>query len=145
MSQFQFRLEKVRKVKKIQEEEARQLWAEKERILQSERGKLAELEKTRADTLTYGYSQLDVNLRQAMYQYLTVIDKKIKRQKSLVEQAREQAWEAKQIWLKKRQAREVLDKLREKKYQDYLKEEAIKEQKFLDELASRSTSQKEEA
>lgn len=136
MSAFNFRLAKVLSVREIQEEQAKQSWAIAERLAHEERVKLRDLLGRREEVKEFGYQQADLNLLQAMYKYLAVLDEQIEHQSDVVELKEQRAQVAKDAWLHTRQETKKVSTLREKQYQEFVKEELRKEQKILDDMRS---------
>lgn len=137
MSAFKFRLEKVLNVYEILEEQAKQEWAVQERRAHEERLKLQFLEEQKDEVKAFGYEQTDLGLRQAMYDYLAVLERRISKQIVVIAKEEALAEQVKEAWLKARQETEKVATLRENKYQEFLKEELQKEQKLLDDMRPR--------
>src|SRR5690554_7781879 len=95
MARFKFRLEKVLKVREIQEEQSKFKWAREERMAHEERAKLARLKEHEQEIREFGYGQGEVLLRQAMYEYLENLDRKVQRQTERVAKQEEAASHAK--------------------------------------------------
>ena len=140
MARFKFRLEKVLKVREIQEEQSKFKWAREERMAHEERAKLARLKEHEQEIREFGYGQGEVLLRQAMYEYLENLDRKVQRQTERVAKHEEAASHAKKQWLKARQERKKVSILRTKVYASFVKEELNKDQKVLDDMRSRVLS-----
>ena len=88
MQRFQFRLEKVLKLRIHAEEEAQQTWGLARSHRQEQQALLENMQEERLDVLEFGYQQADRELRKAMYQYLSVLDERIEKQKLVVEEAK---------------------------------------------------------
>lgn len=136
MSAFKFRLEKVLDVREIMEEQAKQEWAFQKRLLYEERLKLKSLEEQKIKVRNFGYQQTDVELFQAMYSYLDVLNKRITKQTSVVYKQERRTKEAKEMWFVSRQEKKKVATLREKQYEQFTKDELHKEQKILDDMRS---------
>ena len=136
MSAFKFRLEKVLHVYETLEEQAKQEWAIQERLAHEERVKLEVLEIKKEEVRTFGYEQVDLGLRQAMYSYLAVLDQRISKQTVVIQEQEALAHKAKEAWLKARQEAQKVSTLRDNKYEEFVKEELRKEQKLLDDMRS---------
>lgn len=140
MAGFRFRLEKVLKVREIQEEQSKFRWAQEERLAHEERAKLARLQAHEQDVKAFGYGQGEILLRQATYEYLEALGRRVRMQTQRVVEQEEAAREAKEKWLKARQERKKVSILRERAYAAFVKEELSKEQKLLDDMRSRVLS-----
>lgn len=136
MSSFKFRLEKVLHVLAILEEQAKQEWAVQEHLAHEERLKLEVLQVQRQEVRAFGYEQVNLSLRQAMYSYLAVLEERITGQISAVQEQEALAHRAKEAWLTARQETKKVSTLRENKYEEFVKEELRKEQKLLDDMRS---------
>lgn len=137
MSAFKFRLEKVLHVYEILEEQAKQEWALQEKLAREKRLELEVMEIEKVEVKNFGYQQGDLQLRQAMYGYLTVLDRRIARQEEVIAKQEAVTEHAKEKWLQARQETEKVATLRENKYQEFLQETLQKEQKLLDDMRPR--------
>lgn len=137
MARFRFRLQKVLKVREIQEEQSKFKWAHEERLAHEERAKLARLKEHERQIKEYGYEQGEILLRQAMYNYLASLNRKVQGQELRVVEQEEAASLAKARWLEARKERKKVSILRERQYAAYVKEELSREQKALDDMRSR--------
>lgn len=136
MARFKFRLEKVLDVREILEERAKVKWAAEEQLAHEERTKLQALQDQARQIKHFGYQQREIQMRQAMYSYLDVLEKKIEEQTERVRQQELVASKAKEAWLVARQETKKVARLREKEYEEFIKEELRKEQKVLDDMRS---------
>ncbi|HHT37279.1 MAG: flagellar export protein FliJ [Candidatus Wallacebacter cryptica] len=134
MARFIFRLEKVKRVRTIQESQKKSLWAQAQNALNLEKQKLTNLKAVKTETLNYGYNQVDLSLRTAVYNYLAKLDRLIEAQELAVQKAAQAETKARQIWLLARQEKEKLERLEEKHYEEYVQEELRAEQKLLDDM-----------
>ncbi len=138
MARFQFRLEKVRKVKMLLEDRAKNTWAQSHNYVLQEQAKLEKLQVEKAAIIEFGYTQTDVTIRMAMYTYIGDIDKQIAVQQNQILQAIKEEEQAREAWVLARQEREVLDKLHEKALSMYTLNQLRVEQSQIDELANTS-------
>ncbi len=138
MAQFQFRLARVSRVKELLEEQAKNLWVAAHNQVLAEQGYLQELEQKKQSVLTYGYSQMDISIRTAMYQYLQRIDAQLIEQAHTVASAEETEVEARSNWTLAKQENEILAKLEEKEKELFTVEELQKAQNLIDELRNSS-------
>ena len=105
MARFRFRLQKVLKVREIQEEQSKFKWAHEERLAHEERAKLARVKEHERQIKEYGYEQGETLLRQAMYNYLASLNRKVQEQELRVVEQEEAASLAKARWLEARKER----------------------------------------
>lgn len=140
MAAFRFRLEKVLKVREIQEEQSKFRWAQEERLAHVERAKLARLKDQKKQIRDFGYSQGEILLRQAMYEYLESLERKVEAQTQRVAQQEEAASRAKEQWMKARQEKKKVSILKDRQYAAFVQEELHNEQKMLDDMRSRVLS-----
>ena len=84
VAKFTFRLEKVKQVKTIYEEQAKLDWAAANRRLSTSIERLNHLYSKRSNASQYGYDQLDVSLRLSLYNYLNKMDRIIENQIEIV-------------------------------------------------------------
>jgi flagellar export protein FliJ len=134
MARFVFRLEKVKRVRAIQEAQKKSLWAQAQNRLNAAKQKLAELKLAKSDAAQFGYNQADLSLRTAVYNYLAKLDRLIAQQEKIVAEAAEAEAEAREIWLLARQEKEKLERLEAKHYEEYLYEALRTEQRMLDDM-----------
>lgn len=134
MSKFKFRLKKVREVKEIYEEQAKLKWASAKQELLLARDRLTALTNKRKTSLEYGYQNLDIKLRPALYNYIEQIDKQITAQEQVCIKAADKEKHAMSLWMKARQEKEMILRLEEKKFEEYRYEVLRKEQNQLDEI-----------
>lgn len=134
MAKFKFRLAQVAKVKAIIEEQRKHKWALANNRLLLAKEELQKLKGQRQAGLEFGYNELELGYRTLLHQYLRGMDQKIELQEEVVMKAAQQEQEAREIWIKARQEKEMLDRLRDKKYEAFIYEQARQEQNQLDDL-----------
>lgn len=136
MGRFKFRLEKVLNVRETLEERAKLDWAAQERLAHEERCKQRVLEQQKEEIREFGYGQNDLHIRQEMYSYLEILDKRIEQQIFRVKQQEAVAEKAKEKYLLAQQETKKVLTLRDKQQVLFLKEELRKEQMVLDDMRS---------
>ena len=136
MGGFRFRLERVLDVRGILEEQAKFKWATEASLAHEERAKLASLLDHAEQIKDFGYQQVAIEMRQAMYAYLDVLETRIEQQKERVREQELVAEKAKDEWFLARQETKKVATLREKELDTFIKEEQRKEQKVLDDMRS---------
>ena len=140
MQKFGFRLESVRNLKVQLEDNAKNNLALASRELKKQKEFLTGLRTTREDSISELNSKVDegVSISQirAYNNYLTLLKQKITEQRENVNTAQKQVDVRRESLVKAVQERKILDKLREKKYGEFLKEQGKAEQLLIDELNS---------
>ena len=134
---FKFRLEKVLRVRRLEEDQARARLLCRQKELKVAEGQLKQLRDERSEIAQFGYAQSDLVLRAAMYKYLERLDDRILKQSQVVADCQTKLAEAQDQWLDARRKKEVLEKLREKRFNEYRREEERALQKVLDDMGSR--------
>jgi flagellar FliJ protein len=134
---FKFRLEKVLRVRRLEEDQARDRLLCRQKELKVAEGQLKQLRDERSEIAQFGYAQSDLVLRVAMYKYLERLDDRILKQSQVVADCQKKLAEAQDQWLDARRKKEVLEKLREKRFNEYRREEERALQKVLDDMGSR--------
>ncbi|NLJ81211.1 MAG: hypothetical protein GX335_09325 [Firmicutes bacterium] len=137
MRAFKFRLEKVLHIRQIKEDQQKQKWALREKAARQEQAELERLLVKKNDITEFGYGQGDLRIRSAMYQYLEILDRKIKRQQLGVKKSEELARQAQKEWFLARREKEKITILKDKHYSAYRKEKLRREQKILDDMQPR--------
>lgn len=139
---FRFRFASVLNVRKLKEETLQQIFSQSHRVWQEERKKLenlytewmAYLEKWR--NLQNQTVQVEtLNLYQ---QYMKTFKMRITMQTMRVNECREDMERKRQKMIEATKEKKIMDRLKENHLHRYLKEEAKKEQKFMDEAGTRS-------
>lgn len=140
MPRFKFKLQRVLEIKEHKEELLKNELAEANRIHQQERRILNELEENRERHLS-DFSQAQTQ------EFLLIEDLKIRLrfikklafdlidQEQKVREALKKTEEVREELVKASQEKKVLERLKEKHYKEFLKEEDSKEQHTLDEIA----------
>jgi len=140
MKRFEFRLSA--KLRLTVQEERQALWEYRERAAELTKEEeifntLIEVRKKLWETLRLsdGHS-LNVNELLSYQQFLPVVEKKVKAQAKRVDEAQDRLNKARDAFLKIRTERRMLEKLKERAYQEYLADCLREEQKQIDEVAT---------
>ncbi|AEY66579.1 flagellar export protein FliJ [Clostridium sp. BNL1100] len=140
MQKFGFRLESVRNLKVQMEDNAKNNLALASRELEKQKEFLTSLKTTRESSISELNSKVDQGISisqiKAYNNYLSFLKQKITEQKENVYIAQNQVDIRRESLVKAVQERKILDKLREKKYGEFLKEQGKAEQLLIDELNS---------
>lgn len=136
MAGFKFRLEQVLRRRAEKEASAEQALAAARREYEK---RLALLEDTRQrlETVSSGSRRDELDVLEEMHLsfYMASLNKKIKTQEKNVRKAGFLVDKRRSEAVRARRERQVMEKLKEKQLQDYMREEAAREQKETDELA----------
>ncbi|WP_024831376.1 flagellar export protein FliJ [Ruminiclostridium josui] len=140
MQKFEFRLESVRNLKIQMEDNAKNNLALASRELEKQKGFLNSLKMTRESSINELNSKVEEGVSISQIKeynnYLNFLKQRITQQKENVNIAQNQVDIKRESLVKAVQERKILDKLREKKYGEFLKEQAKAEQLIIDELNS---------
>ena len=140
MQKFGFRLESVRNLKVQMEDNAKNNLALASRELEKQKEFLTSLKTTRESSISELNSKVDQGISISQIKdynnYLSFLKQKITEQKENVYIAQNQVDIRRESLVKAVQERKILDKLREKKYGEFLKEQGKAEQLLIDELNS---------
>lgn len=134
MATFKFQLERVWKLRETMEERAKHTWGTHMALLHESEELLKELRGMKEDVKEFGYSQGSVRLKQAMYSYLVVLEKKIAAQIEVVKERELCAEKAREAWLAARKETKKIAILRDKEYAQFVQDEQRKEQRELDDM-----------
>ncbi len=139
MAKFIFRLEAVLNVKRQQEENIKNELGKAMQRLEAEKQKLARLERSKEEIIaefnlktksTTVHKLIEFNA------YLSLLKSNISRQKERVNKAVLDVDKIREELVKAVQERKILEKLKEKKHDEYLIEQKKLEQKTNDEIVS---------
>lgn len=140
MQKFEFRLESVRNLKVQMEDNAKNNLALASRELEKQKDHLSGLQTTRESSIRELNSVVDkgisINQIKLYNNYLSLLKRKITNQKENVNNAQIHVDIKRESLVKAVQERKILDKLRDKKYEEFLKEQSKAEQLLIDELNS---------
>ncbi|OPX44589.1 flagellar biosynthesis chaperone [Ruminiclostridium hungatei] len=140
MQKFGFRLESVLKLRTQLEDNAKNNLAQAARELENQKNCLVELEETREASRRALTSAVDGGV--PVYQvrnfnsFFGLMKNKIVRQKENVNNAQNDVDINREALVKAMQDRKIIEKLKEKKHEDFLKEQNREEQLLIDELNS---------
>lgn len=140
MKKFGFRLEAVLNLKTQMEDNAKNNLARSARELECQKECLEELKNLNEATIGSLNNEIDNGIpvyRIKDYNsYFSLMKNKIINQKENVNIAQKDVDINREVLVRAVQERKILDKLKEKKYQEYLKEQNKSEQQLIDELNS---------
>jgi len=139
MAKFIFKLEAVLNVKRQQEENIKNELGKAIQRLEAEKQKLARLERNKEeiiDEFNNKAKKTTVHKLIEFNSYLSLLKSKISRQKERVNKAALDVDKIREELVKAVQERKILEKLKEKKYDEYLIEQKKLEQKTNDEIVS---------
>lgn len=140
MQKFGFRLESVLKLKTQIEDNAKNNLARSTRELQNQKNRLEELEEIKEVSMNKLTSEVDSGI--PVYQirnfnsFFGLMKNKITKQKVNVNNAQNDVDINREALVKAMQEKKILEKLKEKKYEEYLVEQNKAEQQLIDELNS---------
>lgn len=134
---FKFRLDKVLRVRTIEEDQARHELVRRQNELREAEAHLKRLKNDRREVVQFGHSQQDLTMKTATYKYLEHLDSRILKQREVVDQCQVRFNQARDQWFAAKKKKEVLEKLREKRFQEFRLEEERASQKALDDMGTR--------
>ncbi len=140
MHKFAFRLESVLKLKTQMEDNAKNNLARATKELENQKVYLEELKNENDASINSLTEEVDEGIpvyRVRLYNnYLSLMKEKIVNQKENVNIAEHNVDTNREVLIKAMQERKVLDKLKDKKFDEYIKEQNKAEQLGIDELNS---------
>lgn len=139
MKTFNFKLNKVLEVRQIEEEQVQHLLVKAQKVAREIEENIEYLEGKQNDLYQYLREKSNLQLDETLL-YRNFIKQNrdsIENKKEDLKAQRDIVKERKVEYLEKRRKREVLEKLKEKKYKVFQKNALQKEQKEIDELAQR--------
>lgn len=140
MQKFEFRLESVRNLKIQMEDNAKNNLAAASRELERQKDHLSGLVSTKESSIKELNAEVDkgisINKIKNYNNYLSLLKSRITYQKENVNKAQKYVDIKRDCLVKAVQERKILDKLRDKKYEEYTKEQGKAEQVLIDELNS---------
>lgn len=139
MAKFIFRLEAVLNVKRQKEENIKNELGKAIQRLEAEKQKLARLERSKEEIIAEFNDKTKKTTVQKLIEfnaYLSLLKSKIIHQKERVNKAVLDVDKIREELVKAVQERKILEKLKEKKYDEYLIEQKKLEQKTNDEIVS---------
>ncbi len=141
MKGFQFRLEPVLNLRRHREETLQIQLAESQRTLDREIRRLRDLEAEMSDhtqrlARAQALGPLDIDRLQRESLYLALLERRLEEQRSTVEKQSRRVDEDREAVLQASRERKALEKLREALLLSFAREEARKEQKTAEDLAT---------
>ncbi|PYG89821.1 flagellar FliJ protein [Ruminiclostridium sufflavum DSM 19573] len=140
MQKFAFRLESVLKLKVQMEDNAKNNLARSTKELERQKAYLEELNNVKNASVSSLSGEVDEGIpvyRVRLYNnYLSLMKEKIINQKENVNVAQDNVDTNREGLIKAMQERKVIEKLKERKFEDYIKEQNKSEQIIIDELNS---------
>jgi flagellar FliJ protein len=138
---FRFRLEPVLKYRQFLEDQKLAEFAEKQRLLENEKAALRELKTMRrryfeALREESRKEDVDVSMMSFFQSYIFFLDRRVTEQLAVVARAQKAADQAMLELVEARKQKEVLVKVKEKKFKEYRYEEERQDQLQLDDVAS---------
>jgi flagellar FliJ protein len=149
MRRFRFGLQTVLQVRQTHETRLKQELAVQSRVLTEEYQKLAALQnrivESENEVRAQKKTQVDMSLERAYHAYLQSLDKKIKSERETILRLEIELKRQQVELIKARKAVKVLEKLRERRLEEYQKNERRQDQKDSDDLTSMRHSASSEA
>ncbi|MFQ5639695.1 MAG: flagellar export protein FliJ [bacterium] len=144
MSRNRFRLQKILAVRQVLEQKLQKefMLSKREMVTEEEHFLKLKTEKTDFTQKMVEINQPTVSFMQCHYDYLSFLDNKIKDRKLTLGKAQKAYEQKRQQLLEASKERQILEKLREKHAERTLQKQNKEEQKFFDEIASRSLAEK---
>jgi flagellar FliJ protein len=139
MAKFVFRLEAVLNVKRQQEENIKNELGKAMQRLEAEKQKLSRLERSKEEIIAEFNNKAKKTTVHKLIEfnaYLSLLKSNISRQKERVNKAELDVDKIREELVKAVQERKILEKLKEKKHDEYLIEQKKLEQKTNDEIVS---------
>lgn len=140
MAGFVYRMENILKIKRQMENQAKMEFAKKQELLMQEQTRLLELQEKKQTCLEQGRALRRQTLHAMDLKQnadaCTAVDELILAQLKKLERAGKELDEARRKLELLRQERKAQERLREKAFDEFLKEEKEKEAKEIDELVS---------
>ena len=140
MKGYEFKLQKVLDVRKVREDLIGARVAELERIIEAQKGHLLSLEKTKEGALVERREKREVNAdfrveEEMFYEwYLENLEKRVEIIKDSLKQLEEQMRKTREELMEAAIDRKVMEKLKDKDYENFKIEVARNDQRNLDEI-----------
>lgn len=131
---FQFRLQRVLEYREMEEKWAKDHFLEKQAARYEAEAELNEIDRARKTLLGMGAD--DLTQRRELELRLQKLDDNERAQRLLIYTLQEEEDDARTIWLDKRQEKSVMEKLRERAYEEFKIIMEKREQNALDEFAT---------
>lgn len=143
MKAFRFRMQTSLDVRFRQEDRQKQVLQDKLSCYEESVGILNRLLARQEDSFRrirqLQQGSLDVRELEACTGFVLVVKAQIEEQKMVVEHCRKAVEEAREKLLEIVKARKILEKLKERHFEEYRREELREQQKLIDEMAARRT------
>lgn len=140
MAKFQFKLQAILNLKHQIEEQTKNLMGKAIQFLDAQKAAYRGIESEREELIAKFGSQsaqgISIKDIRNINNYISALKEKMKKQNQRIVDAKEKVDEVRAELVKIMKEREILEKLREKKYQEHTKEEYKKEQMQADELTN---------
>lgn len=135
MDKFNFKLQKVLEFKESYEEKKKEEFSIELRNYYEQEKRLKELTEERKKAINNPPKFKMILDYQGFYRYLDLLEKRIERQTQALNQAKERLERARQELIKATKDRSIIEKLKEKAYEEFLEEQSKKEQRLNDDYA----------
>lgn len=138
MRKFKFSLQRVLRVKEIREDQQKEKFQEAQQYKQKQQEQLDQMmnekEKVCSDLKSKCAHPLKVHQLRTYYNYLDRLDDHITHQEQELKKAEDMLEKERQKWIEAQKEKKIMEKLKERKWQDHRQEWFKREQKRLDEL-----------
>lgn len=139
-AKFKFHLETLLEVRQLQEQQAQARLVDQLRVIEAEKAVLAELEGAatayRAELAERQKGNLDIHAVMTYMNYLNTLDSRIHQQLACIAAAEQAAERLRLELLEATQRKKSVEKLRERHFEEFSKEQQRAETLFLDEMSS---------
>lgn len=135
MEKFNFKLQKVLEFKETYEEKKKEEFSLELRNFYEQEKRLKELKDEKERTINNPPKFKMILDYQGFYRYLDLLDKRIEKQTQVLNEAKERVERARQELIKATKDKNIIEKLREKAYEEFWEEQNKKEQRFNDDYA----------
>lgn len=137
---FKFKLQKALDIKIQEEDLKRKELTDKQQLLENEKEKLNQI-NNKIIEMIHSYSKnktgsLNIALMNSYENFIRKLKLEKEDQIDIVDLVEKKVEEAKNMFLEVRKERKIFEKLKEKRYENFMKEELKKEQNFIDELST---------
>ncbi|MCX7904174.1 MAG: flagellar export protein FliJ [Caloramator sp.] len=135
MDKFNFKLQKVLEFKETYEEKKKEEFSLELRNFYEQEKRLKELKEEKERTINNPPKFKMILDYQGFYRYLELLDRRIEKQAHVLNEAKERLEKARQELIKATKDRSIIEKLKEKAYEEFLEEQNKKEQRLNDDYA----------
>ncbi|WP_313628670.1 flagellar export protein FliJ [Enterococcus italicus] len=137
MKSFHFSLEKIYELRVKEEKKMKRAYGEIQKLVFQKENEIQQMMKEKA-TMS-GMSQMNIEQIQVHYRYLARLDQQIMDEHQQLLIIKQQLADILEEYMTAQKDRKIIEKLYEKKYQEYLSEVKKEEQKRLDEFRARQS------